>query len=211
MAPRALRNCAPSAPAGASVRPLNFTVRRDRVRRHAYFLAIVVPAVALSGPPAAVPSVDAVPSYVALRFKESILRWLSHHSDYRLAKDSDCSCDDDLAQARAGWPPEWPPAPDYHPYYIVGDFRGDGAEDVAVGVISQQHPNKFRVLIIHGRPPSGTARKAFLSEELDFRQGLFYGAPRPKPWRLGVGPFESDGVTFEPTRDGYRFSSDDDD
>ena len=27
-APRALRNCAPSAPAGASVRPLNFTVRR---------------------------------------------------------------------------------------------------------------------------------------------------------------------------------------
>jgi hypothetical protein len=28
LAPRALRNCAPSAPWGASVRPLNFTVRR---------------------------------------------------------------------------------------------------------------------------------------------------------------------------------------
>ena len=27
LAPRALRNCAPSAPSGASVRPLNFTVR----------------------------------------------------------------------------------------------------------------------------------------------------------------------------------------
>jgi heme-degrading monooxygenase HmoA len=30
LAPRALRNCAPSAPSGASVRPLNFTVRRHR-------------------------------------------------------------------------------------------------------------------------------------------------------------------------------------
>jgi hypothetical protein len=32
LAPRALRNCAPSAPSKASVRPLNFTVgRRGRV------------------------------------------------------------------------------------------------------------------------------------------------------------------------------------
>jgi hypothetical protein len=101
--------------------------------------------------------------------------------------------------------------PDYHPYYIVGDFRGDGAEDVAVGVISNEHSDKFRVLIIHGAPLNGRPAKIFLSEELDLRQGLFYGAPRPKPWRLGVGPFESEGVTFEPTRDGYRFSSADDD
>jgi len=31
LAPRALRNCAPSAPWGASARPLNFTVRAPRV------------------------------------------------------------------------------------------------------------------------------------------------------------------------------------
>jgi hypothetical protein len=93
---------------------------------------------------------------------------------------------------------------------MVGDFRGDGAADVAVGVISQQHPRKFRVLIIHGTPPKGPAAKTFLSEELDFHQGLFYGPPRPKPWSLVVGPFESDGVTFEPTPTAYKFSSDDD-
>jgi len=179
--------------------------------RRAYFLAIVLPAMAVSAGAAPAPSVDSVPSYVATRFKNPILSWLSQHSGYRLANDADCSCADDIARVRAGWPPEWPPLPDYHPYYIVGDFRGDDAEDVAVGVISQQRPNKFRVLIIHGAPPSGHAAKNFLSEELDIRQGLFYGAPRPKPWRLGVGPFESDGVTFEPTRNGYRFSSADDD
>ena len=177
----------------------------------AYFLAIVVPAMLLTAHASPTPSVDSVPSYVALRFKSWITSWLSHHPHYRLANDADCSCVDDIAQVRAGSPPEWPPIPEYHPFYMVGDFRGDGAEDVAVGVVAQEHPNKFRVLIIHGAPPSGHAAKTFLSEELDFRQGLFYGAPRPKPWRLVVGPFESEGVTFEPTPDGYRFSNEDDD
>jgi hypothetical protein len=35
LAPRALRNCAPSAPWGASVRPLNFTVRQHGEERRA--------------------------------------------------------------------------------------------------------------------------------------------------------------------------------
>jgi hypothetical protein len=162
--------------------------------RRAYFLAFVVPAMTLVAYAGPAPPVDPLPSYLASRFKHSIVSWLNHHPGYRLATDADCSCADDITQVRAGWPPEWPPVPNYHPYYIVGDFRGDGAEDVAVGVISQQHPNKFRVLIIHGAPPNGR----------------FYGAPRPQPWRLGVGPFESEGATFEPTHDGYRFSDEDD-
>jgi hypothetical protein len=179
--------------------------------RRAYFSALVVPTAVLVTLVGAAPSVDALPSYVAPRFKTAIARWLSGHRNYRLAGDADCSCADDLDHVRSGSPPEWPPLPDYHPYYTVGDFRGDGAEDVAVGVISAEHPNKFRVLILHGAPHAGPAAKAFLSEELDLRQGLFYGAPRPKRWRLLVGPFESEGVTFEPTRDGYRFSEEDDD
>ena len=181
------------------------------MQSRAYFLAIVVLVMVLTTHATPASSVEAVPSYVASRFKGSIASWLSHHPGYRLANDADCSCADDIAQVRAGSPPQWPPIPDYHPFYMVGDFRGDGADDVAVGVIAQEHPNKFRVLIIHGAPPNGRASKIFLSEELDFRQGLFYGAPRPKPWRLVVGPFESEGVTFEPTRDGYRFSSEDED
>ena len=44
LAPRALRNCAPSAPSGASARPLNFTVRRAVAR---VLLNVVAPVVAL--------------------------------------------------------------------------------------------------------------------------------------------------------------------
>jgi|SRR5579862_2992587 len=161
--------------------------------------------------PVAAVSGDSLPSYVAPRHRHAIAAWLSHHPTYRLAVDADCSCADDIAHVRAGNSPEWPPLPDYHPYYTVGDFRGDGAEDVAVGVISPQHRDKFRVLIIHGAPTKGRSAQTFLSEELDLRQGLFYGAPRPKPWRLLVGPFESDGVTLEPTPGGYKFSNEDSD
>jgi len=176
-----------------------------------YFLALVVPALVLVAQAEPVPLVNSLPSYIAPRFKNSLTRWLTQHPGYRVANDADCSCADDIAQVRAGSPPEWPTIPDYHPYYMVGDFRGDGADDVAIGVIYQQQPTKFRVLIIHGVPRTGAAAKTFLSEELDLRQGLFYGPPRPKPWRLVVGPFESEGVTFEPTGNGYRFSEDDDD
>jgi hypothetical protein len=102
--------------------------------------------------------------------------------------------------------PGWPPNPGYHPYYVAGDFVGDGIEDIAIGVIAFKDTTKFRVLILHGK-----RRPAFLSERLDIRQGLFYGAPRPKPWLLGVGPFESEGVLFEPTATGYRLSDSDED
>jgi hypothetical protein len=48
---------------------------------------------------------------------------------------------------------------------------------------------------------------AFIKSGLDLRgQGLFYfGPPRPKPRRLGIGRFESDfGVLLVPNRRTYR-------
>jgi|SRR5580658_9220420 hypothetical protein len=178
--------------------------------RVAFILSLVVLTFAAVEHSGAATSSDSLPNYVAPRYRPAIASWLTRHPGYRVAIDADCTCDDDIAQMRAGYSADWPGVPNYHPYYMVGDFRGDGAADVAVGVISQQHPRKFRVLIIHGTPPKGPAAKTFLSEELDFHQGLFYGPPRPKPWSLVVGPFESDGVTFEPTPTAYKFSSDDD-
>ena|ERR1700722_7426699 len=150
-----------------------------------------------------------LPEYIPSKYGHSVSAWLNQRPGFRVATDADCSCRDDIAHVRAGNPPEWPAVPDYHPFYIVGDFRSDGTEDMAIGVIAQQHPEKFRVLIIHGVPIKRHTAKTFLGEELDLRQGLFYGFPRPKPWRLLVGPFESEGVTFEPTHDGYRLSDED--
>jgi len=167
-------------------------------------LAVPVLAVALCL--SATTSADPLPEYISSKYIGPITKWLTTNPGYRLAVDADCSCADDIERVRAGNPPVWPPIPAYHPFYVVGDFRSDGAEDVAVGVIAIKRADKFRVLIIHGKPANGPITKPFLSEELDFRQGLFYGPPRPKPWRLLVGPFESEGVTFEPARGGYRMS-----
>jgi hypothetical protein len=152
-----------------------------------------------------------VPDYVPPKFQGLISRWLAHHSNYRIAIDADCGCPDDIQTLRAGSMPGWPPNPGFHPYYVAGDFVGDGIEDVAIGVIALKDPTKFRVLILHGKDLHGMRRAAFMSERLDIRQGLFFGAPRPKPWRLGVGPFESEGVLFEPTAKGYRLSDSDED
>ena len=152
-----------------------------------------------------------VPSYVPPSFQLLIAGWLAHHSNYRIAIDADCGCPDDIQTLRAGSMPSWPPNPGYHPYYVAGDFVGDGIDDVAIGVMTLKDATKFRVLILHGKNLNGIRRPMFLSERLDIHQGLFFGAPRPKPWRLGVGPFESEGVLFEPTAKGYRLSDSDED
>jgi hypothetical protein len=177
--------------------------------RSAFFLTVVASVVTAAvtlgvGAPA-----GDLPSYVSPQFSHAIAAWLAHHPGYRLAVDADCACAEDIAHVRAGSPPQWPRLPNYHPYYMVGDFRTDGTEDVAVGVILLQHPDKFRVLIIHGAPATAPSAKPFLSPELGLHQGLFFGTPRPKPWRLIVGPFEAEGATFDPVPSGYKLSYDD--
>jgi hypothetical protein len=36
------------------------------------------------------------------------------------------------------------------------------------------------------------------------KAGLFYGPPRPKPYRLIVGTFESEGLVLQPLGNTYR-------
>jgi hypothetical protein len=36
-------------------------------------------------------------------------------------------------------------------------------------------------------------------------EGMFYGGPRPKPWRFLVGPFESEGSFLLPDGKSYRW------
>jgi hypothetical protein len=166
--------------------------------RHPVILSLVAIAAVLYCRTADSDSPGYLPSYVAARHRAVIETWLGRHPAYRLAIDVDCSCADDLAQVRAA-------APDYHPYYVVGDFRGNGDEDLALGVIARRRPQGFRVLIIHSTPDNTRAPIAFLSEELKFRQGLSYGPPRTTPARLAVGPFDSEGVAIVPIPNGYRF------
>jgi hypothetical protein len=133
--------------------------------------------------------------------------WLGQHSEFRLATDEDCYCADDIRDMKAGSGGAWKPVPDYHPYVATGDFNGDGVEDFAVVLVEpSKQENNFALVVFNGPFKSATGSPSFMKSGLDLKyHGLFYGPPRPKPYRLLVGRFESDsGWLLIPHGRGYR-------
>jgi hypothetical protein len=120
--------------------------------------------------------------------------WLSRHPEDRLATDEDCDCAGDIEQLKAGYGGKWKPVPDYHPYTATGDFNGDGVEDFAVVVIDSSKKEKnYTLLVFNGPFGAEKAVPNFIKSGLDLKYvGLFYGPPRPKPYRLLVSGFEGD-------------------
>lgn len=140
--------------------------------------------------------------------QESVVReWLRAHPAHRLAEPADCSCDDDIAAMRRGSGGLWTPVPDYQPYVATGDFNADGFADFAVVVVERRRPDDgFSLLVFNGTAGGWLARPAFEgpTRRMAFR-GLFWGPPRPRPYRLNMGAFESDtGATLVPDGRGYR-------
>jgi hypothetical protein len=134
-----------------------------------------------------------------------VTAWLSDHRGYRLASDRDCACDEDIQAMRAGSGGDWKPVPDYHPYVASGDFNGDGVTDFAVVVISTVKARDFTLLVFNGPVDAHRPVPAFVDQHRDLtRTGLFYGPPRPKPYRLLIGPFESEGLVVQPRGQTYR-------
>jgi hypothetical protein len=132
--------------------------------------------------------------------------WLSKHPEDRLATDEDCACPGDIEQMRAGHGGIWKPVPDYHPYTATGDFNGDGVEDFAVVVVDPLKEEKnYTLLVFNGPFDVEKATPNFIKTGLDLKYvGLFYGPPRPKPYRLLLSGFESDsGSLLVPRGQGY--------
>ena len=130
--------------------------------------------------------------------KQVLKNWLARHSEYRQGTDEDCDCADDIKQMRAGSGGVWAPVPDYHPYIATGDFNGDGVEDFAVVLVDRTKREKnFALVVFNGPFRSETQSPAFMQSSMDLKYfGLFYGPPRPKPYRLLLGRFESDSGTL---------------
>jgi hypothetical protein len=122
--------------------------------------------------------------------------WLVRHRGYRQATDADCDCKEDIRQMRSGYGGAWPRVKDYHPYVATGDFRGNGVLDFAVAVIDRSAAKgRFTLLVFDGPFHSADTPPVFVQAGLDLtHQGFSYGPPRPKPFRLVVGPFESDNT-----------------
>jgi len=118
----------------------------------------------------------------------------------RAALDEDCGqCADDIASERKGR------GSDYHPYYAVGDFNGDGKQDFAVAVIEQKVEGemltpKFIVAVFNGPFSRSATQPAFVRDGLNLRDGgLFFGPPKIQSNRLFIGLFINDqGLTLIP-------------
>jgi len=130
--------------------------------------------------------------------------WLQKHPHFTLARPEDCSCPDDIAAMKNGDGGAWAPVPDYNPYVATGDFNSDGAEDLAVVVRDRTLQAKaFRFLIFNGPLRSGIP-PAFEERDLEARrEGLFFGPPRPKPYRLLIGGFETEAAILVPKGKSY--------
>jgi hypothetical protein len=134
--------------------------------------------------------------------------YLSEHPQLRRATVSDCgACSDDIEKVRRGDPPNWPAVPNYEPYEISADLNGDGEPDAAVVLFdTAKASNPFTLVIFNGPFRANRIAPSFIQRNLDLRGGgLFFGPPRPKPYRLVVGAFESEGAIIEPTGQGYRW------
>jgi hypothetical protein len=156
-------------------------------------------------------SIAATPAAPTLQpaHQQVVDSWLQSHPDYRVAKESDCGeCSEQIQALRRGMGGAWKAAPNYQPYSVVGDFNGDGQKDLAIVVIAPLTASKrFQILVFNGPFLGNQSHKpAFVSELLDLTgQGLFFGPPRPKPYRLLVGGFESEGMTLVPKGKGYAW------
>jgi len=155
-------------------------------------------------------SVPAWSGHTLTAQEQKVLKgWLAQHKEYRLATDEDCDCAGDIEEMKTGYGGKVKPIPDYHPYVATGDFNGDGVRDFAVVVIDRSKQEKnFALVVFNGPFKSETASPAFMKSGLDLKYaGLSYGPPRPKPYRLLLGPFESDsGVLLIPHGRGYKLS-----
>jgi hypothetical protein len=108
---------------------------------------------------------------------------------------------------RAGWGGVTP-VPDYDPYEVSGDFNGDGVGDIAVVLLDTRKQSDAFVLLVFNGPFGRTSQAALFRIGLDLkRQGLFYGPPQEKPYRLLLGRFYSDfAVVLIPSGKTYRLT-----
>jgi hypothetical protein len=134
-------------------------------------------------------------SYLRPEHREIVQRWLSSRSHLRLATEADCTNKYGLAATRKE------EGRDYHPYYAVGDFNGDGKEDFAVVFVKTRKSKWPSTVAIFNGPLAGNSVPAFTTDYEDLNSGgLFYKAKvKPREGRLAIGVFESDDcVIFLP-------------
>lgn len=146
-----------------------------------------------------------LPAYLSKQHREVLKKWLAKNPNLRVAADKDCGkCEMEIANQRRL------SGTDYHPYYTVGDFNGDGKEDFAVALLESKRVKKrvfqkFAVAVFNAPFNGKNMTPAFYKDDLNLRDGgLFFGSNTPQPNKLYIGLFGNDqGLTLVP--DGKKY------
>jgi hypothetical protein len=130
-------------------------------------------------------------------------KWLAHKKELRLATENDVI--DGYKESLEYMRHE---DKNYHPFYAVGDFNQDGAQDFAVVFINRDSSSKnLTVAIFNG--PFKSAKKnepAFLSDRINRDWWLFVNS-YDQVQTLSVGLIETDfGLILRPRKKGYVMS-----
>lgn len=142
-----------------------------------------------------------LPDYLSAQHRGVVQKWLTREPDLRVATDKDCGqCENDITnQKRLS-------GADYHPFYAVGDFNGDGKKDFAIALVEVEADEegrvvqKFAVAVFNAPFSRRSTEPSFFKDNLNLRDGgLFFGPPRQQPYRLFIGLFATDeGLTLIP-------------
>ena len=144
-----------------------------------------------------------IPVYVRGEARTVVSNWLTKNPTLRLALDDDCECDERIKAIRTGAYGAGKPIPNYHPYYMMGDFNNDGTTDIAAIALERANPENSTFVIFNG--PLSERKDAlpvFMSTKL--KGALFFGPPRPEPFQLVIGAFNSEGAGLEPKAGTYE-------
>jgi len=153
---------------------------------------------------------DLAPHELNTEQREVLDEWLKKRNSLRLAEVGDCDCDEGIQEMRNGQA-VGVPVPDYTPYCAVGDFNGDDNVDFAVALVDinkkKNGISNYFVLVVFNGPFIGKDKSpAFVERDIDLTsQGIFFGFPYRKPYRLIVGPFSSEGSLLMPNKRSYKW------
>jgi hypothetical protein len=129
--------------------------------------------------------------------QQSVLAaWLKRSPEFHLVSKEDCDCDADIKQMREVGP--WGVRiPDFEPYILVGDFRGNGQSDFAVVVMGNDVSDQW-VVIFDGPFERGTSfEPAYFGRHAGPIKHLALFQTKQYGWPI-LGPFDSEGCLYKP-------------
>jgi hypothetical protein len=142
--------------------------------------------------------------------QKTLNAWLKKHTNLQIKTIEECGCDREIEALRKGSATDTP-EPDYNPYLVVGDFRGNGQVDFAIVLndLSRRENNylDYEVLVVFNGPFHGKDKSpAFIQNNMEMADYALFFSPQAKRFGIGIAQFNADiAIHLIPTHNTYKF------